>query len=95
MPAQPKNRTRNPILREKPILLGFVVQRKEPDGRIHFAIRWGRLFATLFVLFIASWISVAAALFGYFKYKKEFDEVTFTGMIALPFRMQEHRQEMG
>jgi Tfp pilus assembly protein PilF len=95
MPAQPKSRTRNPILREKPILLGFVVQRKEPDGRIHFAIRWGRLFATLFVLFIASWISVAAALFGYFKYKKEFDEVTFTGMIALPFRMQEHRQEMG
>ena len=95
MPAQPKSRTRNPILREKPILLGFVVQRKEPDGRIHFAIRWGRLFATLFVLFIASWISVAAALFGYFKYKKEFDEVTFTGMIALPFRMQEHRKEMG
>lgn len=95
MPAQPKNRTRNPILREKPILLGFVVQRKEPDGRIHFAIRWGRLFATFFVLFIASWISVAAALFGYFKYKKEFDEVTFTGMIALPFRMQEHRKEMG
>ena len=95
MTAQHKSRTRNPILREKPILLGFVVQRKEPDGRVHIAIRWGRLFATLFVLFIASWISVAAALFGYFKYKKEFDEVTFTGMIALPFRMQEHRKEMG
>lgn len=95
MPTQQKSRTRNPILREKPILLGFVVQRKEPDGRVHIAVRWTRLFTTLFVLFIASWISVAAALFGYFKYKKEFDEVTFTGMIALPFRMQEHRQEMG
>lgn len=95
MPAQHKSRTRNPILREKSILLGFVVQRKEPDGRVHIAIRWGRLFTTLFVLFIASWISVAAALFGYFKYKKEFNEVTFTGMITLPFRMQEHRKEMG
>lgn len=95
MPSQTKSRTRNPILHEKPILLGFVVQRKEPDGRVHIAIRWARLFTTLFVLFIASWISVAAALFGYFKYKKEFDEVTFTGMIALPFRMQEHRKEMG
>ena len=95
MPALQKSRTRNPILREKPILLGFAVQRKEPDGRIHIAVRWTRLFTTLFVLFIASWISVAAALFGYFKYKKEFDEVTFTGMIALPFRMQEHRKEMG
>ncbi|MDA8736004.1 hypothetical protein N9M57_01330 [Opitutales bacterium] len=95
MPTQQKSRTRNPILRENPILLGFAVQRKEPDGRIHIAIRWARLLTTLFVLFIASWISVAAALFGYFKYKKEFDEVTFTGMIALPFRMQEHRKEMG
>lgn len=95
MSAKEKSRTRNPILRENPILLGFVVQRKEPDGRVHIAIRWARLFTTLFVLFIASWISVAAALFGYFKYKKEFDEVTFTGMIALPFRMQEHRKEMG
>jgi len=95
MSAKEKSRTRNPIIRENPILLGFAVQRKESDGRIHIAIRWGRLFATLFVLFIASWISVAAALFGYFKYKKEFDEVTFTGMIALPFRMQEHRKEMG
>ncbi|MDB2310423.1 hypothetical protein N9V19_00310 [Opitutales bacterium] len=95
MPTQQKSRTRNPILRENPILLGFAVQRKEPDGRIHIAIRWARLLTTLFVLFIASWISVAAALFGYFKYKKEFDEVTFTGMIALPFRMQEHRKKMG
>lgn len=95
MSAKEKSRTRNPILRENPILLGFAVQRKEPDGRIHIAIRWARLLTTLFVLFIASWISVAAALFGYFKYKKEFDEVTFTGMIALPFRMQEHRKEMG
>lgn len=87
--------TRNPILREKPILLGFVVQRKGADGRIHIAVRWGRIFTTLFVLLVAGWIAVAGALFGYFKYKKDFDEVTFTGMITLPFRMDEHRKEMG
>ena len=68
MSTKHQRRTRNPILREKPILLGFVVQRKGADGRIHIAVRWGRIFTTLFVLFIASWIAVAGALYGYFKY---------------------------
>lgn len=75
--------------------MGFVLQRKGTDGRMHIAVRWGRILATLFVLFIVGWISVAGALYGYFKYKKDFEEVTFTGMIGLPFRMDEHRVEMG
>lgn len=95
MSIKHESRTRNPILREKPILLGFVVQRKGADGRINIAVRWGRIFTTLFVLFIAGWIATAGALYGYFKYKKDFDEVTFAGMISLPFRMDDHRKEMG
>ena len=95
MPKQHERRTRNPILSEKPILLGFVVQRKSPDGRIHIAVKWGRIFSTLIVLSIAGWIAAAGALYGYFKYKKDFDEVTFTGMMGLPFRMDEHRKELG
>jgi len=95
MPKQHERRTRNPILREKPILLGFVVQRKGPDGHIHIAVKWGRIFSTLIVLSIAGWIAAAGALYGYFKYKKDFDEVTFTGMMGLPFRMDEHRKELG
>jgi len=95
MPTKNNSRTRNPILREKPILLGFVVQRKGTDGRMHIAVKWGRILTTLLVLFITGWVAVAGALYGYFKYKKEFDEVTFSGMMALPFRMDEHRKEMG
>jgi hypothetical protein len=52
-----ESQTRNPILREKPILMGFVLQRKGTDGRMHIAVRWGRILATLFVLFIVGWIS--------------------------------------
>ncbi|CAA6691556.1 MULTISPECIES: lipopolysaccharide assembly protein LapB [unclassified Lentimonas] len=95
MPTKNERRTNNPTLREKPILLGFVVQRKGSDGRIHIAVRWGRILSTLVVLSIAGWIAVAGALYGYFKYKKSFDEVTFSGMMTLPFRMEEHRKEMG
>jgi len=95
MTTQHKNRTQNPIYREKPILRGLAVLSKGSDGRAHITVRWGRLLSTLLVLFIAGWITIAGALFGYFKYQKDFDEVTFTGMISLPFRIEEHRKEMG
>ena len=86
---------KNPFYRDKPILLGFVVQRRGADGRIHLVVRWGRMLSTLLALFIAGWVATAGTLFCYFKYKKDFNEVTLTGMIGLPFRIDEHRKEMG
>lgn len=81
--------------REKPILLGYAVQRRGAGGRVEVSIRWGRVFATLAALFVLAWVSVAGLLYFYFKYNKDFDDVRFTGMLALPFRMDEHREEMG
>ena len=88
-------RTRNPLLREKPILLGLAVQRKAADGRVEVGVRWGRIFGVFFTLFVVGWLSVATFLYFYFKHNKEFDEVRFGGMILLPFRLDEHREEMG
>lgn len=90
-----QNRSKTQILREKPILLGYAIQRKGADGRVQIDIRWGRFFATALLLFAVAWFSVAGALYFYFKYKKDFEEVSFSGMLALPFRMDAHRKEMG
>lgn len=84
-----------PALREKSILLGYVVQKKGADGRVQIHVRWGRLFATGAALIAGAWISVAGALYFYFKHQQDFDEVSFTGMVALPFRLDAHRKEMG
>ncbi|MDG1242230.1 MAG: hypothetical protein P8P52_06690 [Opitutae bacterium] len=81
--------------REKPILFGFVTQSKGADGRIRIVVRWGRILSALLTLFIVGWIATAGALFCYFKYKKDFNEVTILGMLSLPFRIDEHREEMG
>ena len=81
--------------REKPILFGFVTQSKGADGRIRIVVRWGRILSALLTLFIVGWIATAGALFCYFKYKKDFNEVTIMGMLSLPFRIDEHREEMG
>lgn len=88
--------TRSPLTREKPILLGFAVQKKGIDGRLEISIRWGRLFASLIVLAVLGWFSMAGALYFYFKINKEYDEVSYVKMLTLlPFGIDEHRVEMG
>lgn len=80
---------------EKPVLFGFATQRKEADGRVAIRFRWGRLLAAVLVMFAAGWLTVAAALYAHFKYRGDFDAVTYTDMLALPFTLEEHRQKMG
>jgi len=90
-----KQQTKNPIIREKSILLGYAVQRKGADGRVEIGIRWGRLAATFAALAVIAWLSLAGALFFYFKYRKDFGDVQYLKMVQLPFRLDEHRVEMG
>ncbi|MFU8847392.1 MAG: tetratricopeptide repeat protein [Opitutales bacterium] len=83
-------------LRENPILLGFAVQKKSLDGRIQIRFRWGRLFVTFLLTAVAGWFSLGGALYFYFKYTKEFEDVSYTKMLTLfPFGLDEHRREMG
>jgi Tfp pilus assembly protein PilF len=88
--------TRNPMTREKPILLGFVVQRKGIDGRMEISVRWGRLIGTCALLATLGWFAIAGALYFHFKYNKEFDQVSYARMLTLlPFGLDTHREEMG
>lgn len=88
--------TRNPMTREKPILLGFVVQKKGLDGRIEVSVRWARLLGTCLALAFLGWFAMAGALYFHFKYNKEFEEVSYRKMLTLlPFGLEAHRVEMG
>lgn len=88
--------TRNPMTREKRILLGFVVQRKGIDGRMGISVQWGRLLGTLTLLAVSGWFALAGALYLHFKYNKDFDQVSYTKMLTLlPFGLAAHRVEMG
>ena len=88
--------TRNPITRERSILLGFVIQRKGIDGRMEISVRWGRLIGTFALLVVLGWFTLAGALYFHFKYNKEFDQVSYTKMLTLlPFGLETHRVEMG
>lgn len=91
-----KANTKNPIQRERPILLGFAVQTKALDGRVTIRFRWTRLFVTFVLLAIIGWFGMGGALYFYFKYNKEFDDVSYVKMLTLlPFGLDAHRVEMG
>ena len=88
--------TRNPMTREKRILLGFVVQRKGVDGRMEISVQWGRLLGTFTILAVSGWFALAGALYLHFKYNKEFDQASYAKMLTLlPFGLKAHREEMG
>lgn len=66
---------------------------KKPVIQIRF--HWKRVFAALGVLALLGWLAGAAALYFYFKEYRDYEEVSFSGMLVLPLRMDEHRREMG
>jgi Tfp pilus assembly protein PilF len=84
------------ITRGKPILLGFVIQRKGVNGHTEISVRWARLLGSFLLLMIVGWFCMAGALFLHFKYNKEFDEVSYAKMLTLlPFGLNEHRVTLG
>ena len=91
--ATPQTRTK--ILFEKPVLFGFAIQCKMTDGKTVIKFRWLRLFLATAFLFATGWLTVAAALYGHFKYRGEFEAVTYVDMLILPLTMDDHRVKMG
>ncbi|MCH2035621.1 MAG: hypothetical protein MK120_01565 [Puniceicoccaceae bacterium] len=91
----PVNKTEKKVSHEKVTLLGFAVTKKNQDGSIIISLRWGRILICFLIIFCFAWCSVAGGLYLWFKHNKDFDSVRFSGMLALPFRIQEHRKEMG
>lgn len=77
------------------MLFGFALQRKRPDGRIEISMRWGRLLAAFSVLMVAAWFILTAGLFFVYKYKKEFDAISYADVLLFPTKRDEIRVKMG
>ncbi|MFP4351256.1 MAG: tetratricopeptide repeat protein [Puniceicoccaceae bacterium] len=80
---------------EEPALFGFGRITREPNRPVRLRILWPRVFLAFLLLVAAGWFATAGALYFFFKHKHDFEEVSYARMLALPFRMDEHRVEMG
>jgi tetratricopeptide (TPR) repeat protein len=97
--------------RAEPILFGFALRSYHSGGKARIHIRFGRIGLALLLFVAVGWLATATALYLYFKKGFQLDSagigirehgtdlswegVKFTGMLALPFRMDEHRKELG
>lgn len=77
------------------VLLGFGFRERKPDGRWTLRFRWGRIATLLLLLAAVGYASLATAAYFFFKYRRSYEEASYIKMYALPFRMDEHRREMG
>jgi len=76
-------------------LLGFARIIHKPGGVVRFKFLWGRIFLAAGILAVAMWFAGAAALYFYFKHHHGFETVSYAKTLILPFRLDEHREEMG
>lgn len=76
-------------------LFGFARLIKSGDRSTEIQIRWGRVLGLLAFLGLSAWFTGAGALYFFFKYRHAYEEVSFSKMLVLPFRMDAHRLELG
>lgn len=80
---------------ERSVLLGFAAQKRQPDGRWMLVLRWKRILLTLLLLFVFGYAFAATGVYLLLRYQKGYDQVSYWKTYLLPFRMAEHRREMG
>ena len=89
------------------ILWGFALRTYPPGQKARIHIQFGRIGLVLLGMLVAGWIVTAGGLYIYFRTGFRFsshvekgtdlswEEVSYWKMLTLPFRMDEHRQELG
>ncbi len=80
---------------QRSVLFGLAVQQRLPDGRWVLSFRWPRIALYALAAFVISYIAGASAAYLWFRYKRGYTEESYWKSYALPFRMTEHREEMG
>lgn len=80
---------------ERSALWGLAAQRRQPNGRWEIYFRWRRIFLALIVCVAIGYATLASAAYLWFRYNHKYENESYWKTYLLPFRMKEHRKEMG
>ncbi len=78
-----------------PILAGIAMRVCDEKGNWSLKIVWSRVLLILAFLAVLMYIFVTVAIFCFFKYFREYDEMTLLDAVTVPFNRQVHREKMG
>jgi len=90
-PKQPAKKEIN----KTPVFFSLAYRYRTPQGRVVIRPRWGLLGGLFAGGAVFAYILGATALFFFFKYYRNFEDVKYFDMYTLPFQMDDHRQKYG
>lgn len=80
---------------DTPLLLGFIIKKIGANGKPYIEFQWLRIGIFLITSILVLWLSLAALIFAFFKYSKNYDTVRYKDMLILPLKYDEHKKAMG
>jgi len=80
---------------ERRALLGFATKYRREDGTLGLRPDWKRLGLVIVVVTVGSWLLGSAALYSFMKYRRGFEEVSYTDMLLYPTRAKANRVRFG
>lgn len=75
--------------------LGFAEKRPTGRGTVKIHLRFGRILIAFCFLVVAAWMTVASALFFFFKERKGYTDIAWSDVILYPIKKDEIRQKHG
>lgn len=75
--------------------LGFAYYERNDRGKWRLNFRWGRITILILSLTILGWLSCGLGLYIFFKYKRNYEDVSYAKMLILPIVYEQHREDMG
>ncbi len=78
-----------------PMLFGLMRREMSPNGVWKIKLVWSRICAFFALLAVVLWVAFTIFVMLFFKYIREYDEMTLAKAIKFPFARKEFRVEMG
>ncbi|MDP3070586.1 MAG: hypothetical protein Q8N18_09870 [Opitutaceae bacterium] len=69
--------------------------RVAAPGGVYYHVFWPRVAAACAALALAAWLGLAAAAWGYLKFRRGYDAVSYVNLVFYPWRRAEHQTGLG
>lgn len=92
--SAPTAPTRRPPANNR-LLLGFAERVRGPSGKWRIRFRWRRIFAAMATMLVMAYLALALALYLFFKYQRNFEDVRYRDMLVYWFDRDAHRVRVG
>lgn len=78
-----------------PVLLGFAREVRLENGRLRLKFNWGRISILVACLLVMGWFALGGVVFGWYKFKRGYEDITYFQALAFPIKNDEIRRSMG